>query len=69
MLDRSVRNKRDELRKKSSKLRELTIDTEYLKGKEIIMKQDEIYKRWSFYNNLIKSMERVNYEMQDKKNK
>jgi len=68
MLDKSVRDKRDKLRIKSARLRELILDTKYLKGIEIIMKQDEIYKQWKFYDNLIKSIEREEEnEMQDQK--
>ena len=62
MLDKSVRDKRDELRERASKLRELIFDTNYSKGQEIIMQQDEIYRKWKFYDNLIKSIERVEYE-------
>lgn len=70
MLDISVRAKREELRQKSVGLRETCLDiNDFIKAQEIIMQQDEIYKQWDFYNNIIKNIERVNYEMQDKKNR
>ena len=69
MLDISIRNKREELRKKSVGLREIAIDETADNSIEIRDKQDEIYNRWKFYDKVIKSVERVNYEMQDQKNK
>lgn len=70
MLDKSVRVKREELRNKSVLLKGIALDEKNDKTDEIRYKQDEIYKKWDFYDNLIKSIEKVeNYEMQDKKNR
>lgn len=69
MLDKSVRVKREELRKKSVLLKGMSFDEKNDKTDEIRYKQNEIYKQWEFYNNIIKSIERVEYEMQDQKRK
>lgn len=63
MLDKSVRDKRDDLRIRGVRLRELVLDTtDYSKTMELITKQNEIYRRWKYYNKLIKSIEREEYE-------
>ncbi len=69
MLDKSVRVKREELRKKSTGLREVAFDLEdKKKTDELRSKQDDTYKRWKFYDNLIKNIEKgKNYEVQNKK--
>jgi hypothetical protein len=69
MLDKSVRTKKEELRKKWSALREIALDEKHDNAMKIRYKQDEIYNKWNFYDNLIKSIERENYEMQDQKNR
>ncbi len=70
MIDKSIRNKRDKLREDSVGLREICLDIHKpLKAKEMLKKQDKIYKKWEFYDKLIKSIERENYEMQDQKSR
>ena len=70
MLDKSVRVKREELRKKSVSLKGMALDEKSDKIDEIRYKQHELYEKWDFYNNLIKSIERMEgNEMQDKKNR
>lgn len=70
MLDKSVRTKKEELRKKWGALREIALDEKFDNSMEIRCRQEEVFKKWEFYNNLIKSIERVkNNEMQDKKNR
>lgn len=60
MIDKSIRNKREQLRKKSIALQELYLDEEnYSKFNYLIKEQDELHKKWKFYDNLIKSIERV----------
>lgn len=69
MLDKSIRDKRDKLRVTSIGLRETSHNADYLKSIEIRDKQDEVYMKWQFYDNLIKNIERGNYEVQDQKNR
>ena len=55
MIDKSIRIKREELKSKASKLRELAFDgNEISKNEEIRNKQDKIYRQWKFYDNLVK---------------
>lgn len=69
MLDKSIRIKREELKNKSILLQGMALDEKNDNSMDIRYKQSEIYKKWLFYNNLIKSIEREYYEMQNKKNR
>ncbi len=59
-MNKDIRKKRYELLIKSKNLRELSTMQKYEKGKELRDKQDEIYKKYKFYDNIIKSMEKNN---------
>lgn len=71
MLNITVRKKREELRKKSSSLQDLFYEIDNPKqNKKVRKNQDELYKKWDFYDKLIKNMEKVeNHEVQDQKNR
>ena len=56
MLDISIRNKREKLRLESIRLRELIIEQDDF-NYDLYLKQDEIYKKWLFYDKFIKVME------------
>ena len=61
MIDKSIRHKRKELREKSLSLQALYLESENSsKFIELRKNQDEIYKKWQFYDNLIKHMEKLN---------
>jgi hypothetical protein len=57
---RSVREKRFKLLNESKLLQEALFDTEPDKMKEAKKKQDDVYKKWKFYNNIIKEIEKKN---------
>ena len=61
MIDKSIRHKRKELREKSLSLQGLYLESDNSsKFKELRKNQDETYKKYQFYNNLIKHMEKLN---------
>ena len=61
MIDKSIRHKRKELREKSLSLQGLYLESDNSsKFKELRKNQDETYKKWQFYDNLIKCMEKLN---------
>lgn len=62
----NIRIKRNELLKESKILKDMSfavenkdIQKQFAKSKEINNKQDEVYKKWEFYDKFIKSMEEV----------
>lgn len=62
----NIRIKRNELLKESKILKDMSfavenkdIQKQFAKSKEINNKQDEVYKKWVFYDKFIKSMEEV----------
>ena len=57
---RSIREKRFKLLNESKLLQEALFDTEPDKMKEAKKKQDDVYKKWLFYNNIIKANDKVN---------
>lgn len=59
-MNKDIRKKRYELLIKSKNLRELSTMQKYEKRKKLRDKQDEIYKKYKFYDNIIKSMEKNN---------
>ena len=60
-MKREVRDKRNKLRKSSMKLRELTLDCGFgiEKTLQLRKKQDEQYKKYEFYDNLIKANDKI----------
>ena len=60
-MKKEIRIKRNELRKSSMRLRELTLDCDFRTEKTLQLrkKQDEQYKRYEFYDNFIKANERI----------
>lgn len=72
MIDKSVRVKREELRRKSTTLKGMAFEekNDKTKTEELRYKQGELYKQWEFYDKLIKKIEKMdNYEVYDKKKK
>ena len=60
MIDKSIRNKREELKKKSTTLQGLYLDVDNFSNyNELRKNQNEAYKKWQFYDNFIKAMENV----------
>lgn len=62
----NIRIKRNELLKESKILKDMSfavenkdIQKQFAKSKEINIKQDEVYKKWEFYDKFIKSMEEI----------
>ena len=62
----NIRIKRNELLKESKILKDMSfavenkdIQKQFAKSKEINNKQDEVYKKWEFYEKFIKTMEEV----------
>lgn len=60
-MKREIRDKRNELREKSIRLRELAWECDYKEEKnfQIREKQDDQYKRFIFYDEMIKASEKV----------
>lgn len=58
MIDRSIRDKREKLRQESIRLSELFMEQDDFNF-ELYEEQDRTYKKWKFYDNLIKNMEKV----------
>lgn len=63
-MKREIRDRRNELREASKRLRELAWDCEYkeVKKLEIREKQEDHYKRFNFYDGMIKASEKVRGE-------
>jgi hypothetical protein len=55
-MNRSVREKRNELRKNWRKLQGLSIDKTSGDTMKIREKEQKVYDKWKFYNELIKRM-------------
>lgn len=67
-MKREIRDKRDKLRKSSMRLRELTLDCD-LEMEETLQlrkKQDEQYKKYEFYDNLIKANDKIKVVKNDR---
>lgn len=58
MIDRSIRDRREKLRQESIRLSELFMEQDDFNF-ELYEEQDEIYKKWKFYDNLIKNIDKV----------
>ena len=58
MIDRSIRDRREKLRKESTRLSELYIEQDDFNF-ELYEEQDRTYKKWLFYDKFIKVMEEV----------
>ena len=59
-MKKEIREKRHDLYRKSLKLRDLSNSFDGEKSYEIRKKQDEIYNKWKFYNNIIKADDKIN---------
>lgn len=59
-MNKSIRNKRNELKNISIELRRLNKETKGNKSSELRYKQTEVYNKWEFYDKFIKATERVN---------
>ena len=60
MINKSIRNKREQLKKKSTTLQSLYLDIKNSSNyNELRKNQNETYKKWKFYDNFIKAMEKV----------
>ena len=61
MIDKSILLKKEELKRKSISLQGLYMEEKHFsKFSELKHNQNEIYKKYQFYNNLIKNLEKVN---------
>lgn len=59
-MKKEIRTKRKELLIKSKNLQSVSFEkSTYEKSKAIRNKQDEVYKKWLFYDNFIKASEKV----------
>lgn len=59
-MNRAILDKKYELYKKSKSLRETTLDIEDKeKVLELRKKQDDMYKRFQFYSNIIKANDKI----------
>ena len=54
-MESEIRKTRDNLLKQSKNLREMSSRIEGEKGFKIREKQDEIYKKWNFFDTLLKT--------------
>ena len=58
-MKREIRDKRNELLIKAKVLKDMSFEKNtYEKSRAIQDKQDEVYKKWEFYNNFIKAVEK-----------
>ena len=60
MIDKSVRDERFKLMRESKKLQDIKFDEKVSpeKAKKIVENQDKKYKKYKFYDNLIKEFEK-----------
>ena len=59
MLSREIRNKRNQLYDMSRNLQILALyEKTYEKGRKLKEEQNKVYKRWKFFDGLIKQMEK-----------
>ena len=59
MLSREIRNKRNQLYDMSHNLQILALyEKNYEKGRKLKEEQNKVYKRWKFFDGLIKQMEK-----------
>lgn len=60
MINKETRQKRSELCRESFRIRKaMSEDVSYEKMMELKRKQNEIYKKWDFYNGFIKAQEKI----------
>lgn len=59
-MKKEIRDKRNELRVRSKMLQELAFDES--KKQEIRETQKQVYKRWQFYDKMIKTTEKISNE-------
>jgi hypothetical protein len=59
-MKREIRDKRDKLRQSSQRLRELALDCDFEQSNfKVRVKQEEQFKRFKFYDGMIKASEKV----------
>jgi hypothetical protein len=58
MIKREIRDKRNKLREESIRLRENAPLVKFNKTQSMRKEQNEIYKKWEFYDKLIKAYEK-----------
>ena len=58
MIKREIRDKRNKLRGESIRLRENAPLVKFNKTQSMRKEQNEIYKKWEFYDKLIKAYEK-----------
>ena len=59
-MKREIRDKRNEYMLKSKALRSKYLDSKCKDTDKVMQEQKEIYKKWDFYNNIIRAEERIN---------
>ena len=67
-MKRSARDKRKELYNGTIRLKELSFsnDLDYDSSMKVREEQDKLYKRWEFYNNLIKIEDKLKCKKSEK---
>lgn len=67
-MKRSARDKRKELYNGTIRLKELSFskDLDYDSSMKVREEQDKLYKRWEFYNNLIKTEDKLKCKKSEK---
>ena len=58
-MKREILDKKNKLYKESTKLRLLALETDKPKGKELRKRQDEVFKRWKFYSEILKANDKI----------
>lgn len=58
-MKREIRDKRANLLKKAKGLRDLQFDEENERSGQTVKEQDDVYKRYKFYDNIIKTNDKM----------
>lgn len=68
MMKRSIRDKRKELYNSTVRLKELSFsnDLDYDSSIKIKQEENKLYKRWEFYNKVIKAGDKIKCKNNDK---
>lgn len=56
-MKREIRDKRHNLQRQWGGLRELALDANRKDGTKLRKEEDKVYKKWLFYDNIIKKLE------------
>jgi hypothetical protein len=59
-MKREIRDKRHKLQHQWGELRGLALDSDKCNGMKLRKEEDKVYKKWQFYDGIIKAMEVVN---------